>query len=123
VTEGADAEDLYRLAAALVDRLYFASGAFGAQGGDHRTPIPAADGFAGEAFRVIDVLTEFRHPAIVHHMIQTLGHLAPADPRAAFLLVAKTISAGDAYTYDAMAADATVALIARYIADCDPPGP
>ena len=117
VTEAADAADLYSLADALVDQLYFASGAFGEQGGDNRIPIPAADGFAAEAFRVIDVLTEFRHPAIVHHMIKTLGHVAPANPRAAFLLVAKAISAGDAYTYDTMAADATITLIARYLAD------
>lgn len=80
-------------------------------------PVPAADGFATEAFRVIEILTEFREPTIVHHVVQTLAHVAPADPRAAFLLVERAISAGDAYTFDKMAADETVTLIARYLAD------
>ena len=80
-------------------------------------PKPAAEGFAAEAFQVIELLTEFREPRIVHHVVETLSHVAHADPRTAFLLVEQAISAGDAYTFDSMAANETVTLIARYLAD------
>lgn len=116
-TEPSEARELYELASAIVNQLYFASGAFGAKDDNERVPVPAAEGFAAEAFRVIELLTEFREPSIVHHVVQTLAHLAPADPRAAFLLVERTIRPGDAYTFDRMAADETMALIARFLAD------
>ncbi len=116
-TESSEAVELYRLADAIINQLYFASGAFGAKGDDERVPVPAAEGFAAEAFRVIELLTEFREPASVHHLVQTLAHVASADSRTAFLLVERAISAGDAYTFDSMAANETVTLIARYLAD------
>ncbi|MDP9386844.1 MAG: hypothetical protein M3Q48_02670 [Actinomycetota bacterium] len=116
-TGPAEAVELYRVADAIINQLYFASGAFGTKGDTERTPVPAAEGFAAEAFHVIEELTEFREPRIVHHMVQTLAHLAPADPRTAFLLVERAVSAGDAYTFDSMAANETVTLIARYLAD------
>jgi hypothetical protein len=116
-TDPPEAVELYRLADAIVSQLYFASGAFGTRRNSERTPAPAAEGFAAEAFDVIEHLTEFREPGIVHHIVQTLAHLAPADPRTAFLLVDRAIRAGDAYTYDGMAANETVTLVARYLAD------
>lgn len=116
-TNIAEAVDLYSVASVIVDQLYFASGAFGENGSDDRTPVPAQDGFAAEAFSAIELLTEFREPTIVHHIVETMAHLAPADPRTAFLLVERSISTGDAYTFDSMAANATVALVARYLAD------
>lgn len=116
-TDPTEAVELYRLADAIVNQLHFASGAFGAKHDNERTPVPAAEGFAAEAFGVIEQLTQFREPAIVHHLVKTLAHLAPADPRTAFLLVERSIRAGDAYTYDGMAANETVTLVARYLAD------
>jgi hypothetical protein len=114
--EPSDATVIYQIADTVVDEIYFASGAFGTEDND-REPVPAEDGFADEAFSVLGLLTEFKHPSIVHHLVQTLGHLSPADPRRAFVLVERSISAGDAYTYDTLAADTTIALITRYLAE------
>jgi hypothetical protein len=112
----ADAADTYRIADAVVDQIYFASGAFGA-GDNSREPVPAQEGFSEEAFAALEMLVEFKHPSIVHHLVGTLAHLSPAAPRRAFLLVERAISAGDAYTYDSLAADTTIALIERYLAE------
>lgn len=117
VTSSADATDLYRIADAIADHLYFASGAFGRKHDNEREPVPAEEGFADEAFSVIELLAEFKHPAIIHPIVQTLAHLSPSDPRKAFLLVEGAIGAGDPYTYDSLAADATISLIERYLAE------
>jgi hypothetical protein len=117
MTEPAEAADIYRIADAIVDQLYFASGAFGRKDDTDREPVPAEEGFAEEAFSVIELLTEFKHPTIIHPIVQTLGHVSPSNPRKAFLLVARSISEGDAYTYDPLAADTTIALIERYFAE------
>lgn len=114
--EPADAAEIYKVADAIVDQIYFASGAFGA-GDNERDPVPAQDGFAEEAFAVLDLLTEFKHPSIIHRLVETLGHLSPSAPRTAFLLIERAIRAGDAYTYDSMAADTTVGLIERYLTE------
>ena len=117
VAAPADAADLYRVADAIADHLYFASGAFGRKDDNEREPVPAEEGFADEAFSVIELLTKFKHPAIVHPIVQTLAHLSPSDPRKAFLLVQRSISPGDPYTYDSLAADATISMIERYLAE------
>jgi hypothetical protein len=114
--QAADAADIYWIADAVVDQIYFASGAFGTAG-NNREPVPAQEGFSEEAFAVLEVLVEFKHPSIVHHMVETLGHLSPSAPSKAFLLVECTISAGDAYTHDSLAADTTIGLIERYLAE------
>jgi hypothetical protein len=114
--EAAEAADSYQIAADVVNQIYYASGAFGTTDNNHE-PAPAQDGFAEEAFAVLELLTEFKHPSIVHHMVETLGHLSPSMPRRSFLLIERTISAGDAYTYDSLAADTTITLIERYLAE------
>lgn len=117
VTEPADAADIYRIADAIVAHLYFASGAFGRKDDDDRKAVPAEEGFAEEAFTVLELLTEFKHPTVIHPIVQTLAHVSPSNPRRALLLVERAISAGDAYTYDTLAADTTIALIERYLAE------
>jgi hypothetical protein len=114
--QAADAADTYTIADAVVDQIYFASGAIGTADNNHE-PVPAQEGFSGEAFEALEVLVEFKHPSIVHHMVETLGHLSPAAPKRAFLLVERAIRAGDAYTYDRLAADTTIALVERYLAE------
>lgn len=111
-----DVGHLYRTAAAVADQVYFASGAFGAADSNDE-PVPAQDGFAVEAFAVLECLTEFKDPSIAHHLVETLAHLSPSAPGRAFLLIERTISTGDPYTFDSLAADTAVALIERYLAE------
>jgi hypothetical protein len=105
---------VFKLADSLAEDLYFASGAFCQNGGEPRDP---AIGFAEEAFDLLAMLTEFKHPSIVHRIVETLARIAPADPRRAFLIVHATVKAGDAYTRDSLAADMTISLIERYLAE------
>jgi hypothetical protein len=114
--ESDDIAPIYQSAETLVNEIFFASGAFGRDGNDHES-VAAEPGFAEEAFAVIELLTEFKLPSIVHHLVRTLGHLAPSDPARAFLLVERAVRAGDAYTYDSLAADLTITLVERYLAE------
>jgi hypothetical protein len=113
---GDNAIDLYRHADAIVTQLHFASGAFGSSDND-RQPTSSQDGFADEAFAVLETLTAFKEPSIVHHMVQTLAHLAPTAPSRAFLVLEQAVASGDPYTYDGLAADATIGLIERYLTE------
>jgi hypothetical protein len=51
-----DSVDLYHAASSIASQLYFASGAFGP---GERSPTPPHDGFAHEAFPVLEALTAF----------------------------------------------------------------
>lgn len=106
--------EIYLTAHSIIGDIYFASGAYAENGEPTREPT---HGFAEEAFSTLAMLTDFREPSIVHQAIETLAHLAPIDPPRAFLLVNAFIKAGDAYTYDSLAADAVIALIERYLAE------
>lgn len=110
--------DLMKAAYTIVDviahDLYFASGA---QATGDEQPKPPTQGFAEEAFAALEKLTKFKHPTIIHKIVQTLAHLAPANPAKAFLIVDAAVKPGDRYTYDQLAADETISLIERYFAE------
>lgn len=108
------ARKVHQCADTMIAELYFASGARVVDDEPVREPDPA---FAREAFDVLDLLTGFRNPSTVHHVIQTLAHLAPVDPARALLLVDAFVKSGDPYTYDSLAADAVIQLIERYLAE------
>lgn len=104
----------YQSADVLSNIVYFASGAFGDKG---QNPIEPPEGFAEEAFDLLDILARFRHPSIVHHIVQTADHLASHHPKRAFGVVHSAVRPGEPYSYDKMAADVTVSLIERYLAE------
>jgi hypothetical protein len=108
--------DLYKMADAIVMQICFASGAYINEDGAH-TSVPAQDGFIDEALPVLETIRHFREPSIVHHVVQTLEHLVAGDPKQCFLILARAVEAGDAYTFDSMAADTTVALVGRFVSE------
>jgi hypothetical protein len=109
---------LFREALKVVDtiahNLYFASGAHANNGGQEQTPD---SGFADQALSTLSTLAKFKHPSIIHKIVETLNHIAPLNPRQVFLTVGVTITTGDRYTYDALAAGEVVSLIERYLAE------
>lgn len=107
--------DLYKMAGAIVTQVYFASGAYDDSGA--RTSVPAQDGFINEALPVLETISEFREPSIVHYVVKTLERLVAGDPKRCFLILARAVEAGDAYTFDSMAADTTVALVGRFVSE------
>lgn len=78
---------------------------------------PIEPQFAARALSSLAGLAEFKHPSITHSVIEALGHLAPADPSGAFRVAAAAVSTGDSYTYDQVAASATITLIERYLSE------
>ena len=112
--EAKSVRDIHLCADDIVADIYFGSGAYTQPGEPAR---PLTPGFAEEAFNTLDLLAGFKSPQTVHHAVETLAYLAPADPRRAFLPVNKIVNAGDPYTYDPLAADTVVALIQRYLAE------
>lgn len=104
----------YQSADVLSNIVYFASGAFGDKG---QNPTDPPEGFAEEAFDLLDILAGFRHPSIVHHIVETASHLASHHPKRAFAVIHSAVRPGEPYSYDKMAADVTVSLIERYLAD------
>jgi hypothetical protein len=104
----------YQSADTLANMVYFASGAFGNSG---QNPTDPHEGFAAEAFELLELLTTFRHPSIVHHIVETAQHLAPIDPKRAFGVVYRAVRPGEPYSYDSLAANVTISLIERYLAD------
>lgn len=118
VADGTDDESrlkaAYESADVLSNQVFFASGAFGDKG---QNPTDAPEGFAEEAFDLLDLLAAFRHPSNVHHIVQTAKHLALVDPRRAFAIVNSAIRPGEPYSYDRTAANSTISLIERYLAD------
>jgi hypothetical protein len=105
---------IHRRADSIVSDIYFASGAYNRP--EEGTRPPEA-GFATEAFETLQILSGFTSPQTVHHAVETLAHLAAIDPPRAFLVVASFVKAGDAYTYDSLAADVTLRMVERYLAE------
>ncbi|MFF2452961.1 hypothetical protein [Isoptericola sp. NPDC058082] len=104
----------FRGADALVHAVYFSSGAYGE--GDELPSRPPA-GYTPEALPVLDALAELRHPAIVYYLVETAGHLASIDPKGSFQVVHKAVRPDEPFAHDSLAADVTVSLIERYLAD------
>lgn len=103
-----------KIANAVAHNLFFASGVHANNG---KSPQLPDSGFADQAFPTIALLGKFKSASTVHKIIETLSHLAPLDPRRAFLIVNDAIGTGDLYTFDSLAADEVAVLIERYLAE------
>jgi hypothetical protein len=123
-SDGADTASLCaRTLSQICDQLYFASGAF--QGG-HRNDNQALESIVARTAFLDDVEPMLRrigdvgHPAIIHHLIELLDFLAPADPARVFDLVAHALlGAGkqQGYQFESLGADRFVQIIGRFLAD------
>jgi hypothetical protein len=125
------ASSCFRTLSQICDQLYFGSGAFrsgqrddeGSGQRDDEEGLQAID--ARKAF-LDDVLPTLRrigdvgHPATIHHLIELLDFLAPADPARVFDLVAHALlGAGkkQGYQFESLGADRFVQIIGRILAD------
>ena len=72
-----------------------------------------------EARPILTKLTSEMHPHTSYHLVQTLHHLLPCDPKEAFLLAASSIrNAGAAgMQHDHLAVGVVVKLIQQVLAD------
>lgn len=115
---------LTHLAESVCMQIYFASGAHSRDhGGDVEEKIPmgeeARSRFLREASGVLNLLAEFSHASLTHHLLQTLEFLISYDPENVFLLVGRVVGSGKrgGYQYESLAADLIVKLVERFIAE------
>jgi hypothetical protein len=113
-----------RMANAVVDQLYSASGALdarqataspGLEQAEPRSHASAA--FFTLAMPLLERMTQVHQPGITHQLIETLAHLAEHDPKRVLLAVHRSVPPGQLYEYEPLAVELIVNLIQRYLAD------
>jgi hypothetical protein len=106
----------------IIDQFFFASGAF-------RQPHEKKEGldsleqkraFLNDVVGTLRRIGDVGTPGTVHHLIELLDFLMPANPALVFDLVADTIlTAGrmHGYQFEALGVDRVVALVGKFLAD------
>jgi hypothetical protein len=112
-----------RLADAVGDQLYFASGVFQERQGqapdDRHADRERRLRLYHEAYPVLEQLSAMGLPQLAHRLIEMLAGCTHADPSGVFQLIANAIRSGGryGYQYESMAASQTAKLIRRYLAE------
>jgi hypothetical protein len=112
-----NAQSFARIINSIGQQIYFTSG-----GKNDGILTPERERFYHEAVPIIDELTGFGFPSLSHHLLETLEHFIPLDPRGVFLRIGFVIKGGSkgGYQYESLAADLMVKLIERYLAEYRP---
>ena len=107
-----------QIAEDITQHLYFASGAFSQENPSRpATPVGDLGRFSAFALPLLDALSAIHHPAVTHHIVETIDHIGATEPKRAFLIAAKAVTQDPAYPREVLALDATVGLIRHYTAD------
>jgi hypothetical protein len=106
----------------MSDQFYFASGAFrDSQGGEAAlNSLEAKRAFLSDTYSTLWRIADAGTPSTIHHLIELLEFLIPADPARVFDLVAHALlGAGKdhGYQFESLGADRFVAVIGRFLAD------
>ncbi len=113
-----DLEAAAWIAYCIAREMYHASGAFQTQQEkaqqDERVVSPD---FCTLALPVIEKLADVRTAGIAHPLVQTLAFLSRAEPRRAFMTVAKIATPGSRYEYESLGEGEVLDLVDRYLAE------
>jgi hypothetical protein len=104
----------------IAREIYFASGAFKQEPDDDHVPSQACqERFYHEAKETIDLLCSCGIPSVAHHLLETLEGMIAFDQRDVFLQIGRVVEGGKrgGYQYESMAADLSVRLVERYLAE------
>lgn len=120
-SSGADTvRRLWHIIDAISNDVYFASGAYDTRRAEPdvavtRVPI---DTFYQSSKSLMHALTATPHPSIIHHVLETLDHLSPANPAEILLDMAGAVERGrqGGYEYDSLGASLMVTVVSRYLA-------
>lgn len=104
-----------RVAHAISQEIYFASGAFDDLGPDPRPPRGDSTRFATYALPVLQALGQVDFPASTHEVVQTLIHLAPVSERQMLVAAANAVPPRGAYPTDSLAAGAVLPYLHRLL--------
>lgn len=108
--------------------IYFGSGAYAEKDkrdraqteSDQATFTTVRARFLAEMAPALDILAGVPHPAITHHLLETLEFLAPTDPITVFKIMIRALLEGGrdgGYQYESLGAQLFVTLVRRYLAD------
>jgi hypothetical protein len=117
------ASSCFRTLSQICDQLYFSSGAFRSGQRDDEQGLQAIDArkaFLDDVAPMLRRIGDVGHPGTIHHLIELLDFLAPADPAQVFDLVAHALlGAGkqQGYQFESLGADRFVQIIGRFLAD------
>ena len=106
----------------LCDQIYFASGAF-RSGERDKFPLESYEakrGFLSDMQPVLARIADAGTPGTIHHLIELLDFLLPADPAAVFDLLAHALlGAGrrHLYQFESLGANRFVEVVGHYLAD------
>lgn len=110
--------DLAHLIDAISNDVYFSSGAYEPRGEESdREPTPPIADYYESARDLLLALPEVPFPSVVHHVLQTLDYLMPANPAQVFRDMTDVILRGRAggYEYDQMAASFVSGSVSRFL--------
>lgn len=104
------------------DQFYFASGAFKHSPGQKRglDALEQKRAFLHDVAGTLRRIGDAGTPGTVHHLIELLDFLMPADPALVFDLTAHTLlgtGRAHGYQFESLGADRVVALVGRFLAD------
>jgi hypothetical protein len=116
-------KEIIHYADSIAMTIYFSSGAFAEK--DTARPrgnILSLDEkrvFFEEISSAIKSLSQINYAGIIHHLVETLEALLPANPPDVFLLVNHVVKAGKTggYQYETLAVDHIVQIVERYLAE------
>ncbi|RLK24445.1 hypothetical protein DER29_2356 [Micromonospora sp. M71_S20] len=109
-------ESALTVADAVAQEIYLASGAFDRQQGS-RGEFGDPLLFAKLALPLLDGIRQVQHPAVTHHIIETVEHLSTLQPKPALFLAMRAITEDQGYVAESLGVDAALKLINRYLAD------
>ena len=102
---------------ALIEHLYFASGAGGGSGDTPRPTSEQRAAWYAEGIVALEHLTAVTHPHSCYPLLQTLEFFIDEDPARVFRAVAATVKAEGMFRFESMGVDVTVRIVERYLAD------
>jgi hypothetical protein len=117
------AQAAVRIIDAATQQLYFASGAFHSGANDNeprQMTIEERRTFLAETVPILRQLGEHASANTIHHLIELLEYLVPADPAAAFDLIAHAVLNGGkagGYALEVLGTELMVRLLGQYLAD------
>jgi hypothetical protein len=116
-------KDIIQLADSAAMTIYFSSGAFAEKETNKSRgrvlSVEEKSIFFDELSPIIQTISQIPYASVIHHLVETLESLIPANPRGVFLIVNSVVKAGlqGGYQYESMAVDHIVHIVERYLAE------
>jgi hypothetical protein len=102
---------------ALVEQLYFSSGAFDKGNDGSRPTADQRDRWFNDAMGALEDLTAVRHPHSCYQLLETFEFIIDENPARVFRAVAATIKDDSDFRYEPMGTEIAVRIVEHYLAE------